>query len=259
MSEYVRRPKWHADLLALVMVAAVVALTLVFPPLKQRGTMVLFTGAVAVAAWYGGWRPALIATCTSVLFVAWYVLPPHNSPWITDPWDWARLATFVLVAVVISSLYTARERAEERLRTSEQRLMTALEYANMGAWEMDMSTGQFWWSPGLEQILGRAPGSFSLTYEGFIAYVHPEDRDFVERAVTHTLDRGTSFSIEHRIVRPDQAVRRVNTRGRIFYGASGRCERIVAVAVDVTSDAGGEPPQAAAQVGAAVGANSARA
>ncbi len=95
------------------------------------------------------------------------------------------------------------------------------------AWDHDVATGDFWWSPNLEAIFGRPPGSFSRTFEGFFGYIHPEDQDFVSRAITQTMEQGTDYEIEHRIVRPDGSVKQIHTRGRIFYNQQHEVERMV--------------------------------
>ncbi|HEV7301076.1 MAG TPA: PAS domain-containing protein [Tepidisphaeraceae bacterium] len=215
-------------------VGLALAICLFSPTLQQRGAFMLFLAAVAISAFYGGAKQGLFAIALSVLAGAYFVLTPANSISILNVEDMTRLIVFVLVATLLICLQVSRERAERSLRESEQRLSVALQATKMGVWDANLRRGDFWWSPSLEEIFGRAPGQFSQTYEGFYGYVHPEDRDFVSRAVTRTVDEGTDYEIEHRIVRPDGTVRWINTRGRILYGDAGATDRIVGVAQDIT-------------------------
>jgi len=215
-------------------VGLALAVCLFSSTLQQRGAFMLFLAAVAISAFYGGAKQGLLAISLSVLAGVYFVLTPINSISVLNVEDITRLIVFVLVATLLICLQVARERAEQSLRESEQRLSVALQATKMGVWDANLRRGDFWWSPSLEEIFGRAPGEFSETYEGFYGYVHPEDRDFVSRAVTRTVDEGTDYEIEHRIVRPDGTVRWINTRGRILYGDAGSTDRIVGVAQDIT-------------------------
>lgn len=222
--------------LAIGTILAAVALASVAPSLRERGVFMLFVGAVSLTAWYGGWRPAIVCiVCAAIAAVTW-ALPDPGVRWITEPADILRLMLFVFVSVLISVQHTAQNRAARQLESSERRLKLALEYARMGVWEWNLRTGAFWCSSSLEQLFGCMPGKFSPTYETFMGYVHPDDRDFLQRAVTHVLgDEGMDFEIEHRFLRADQSVCWTVTRGRVFYDAAGRPERIVAVAWDVSN------------------------
>jgi PAS domain-containing protein len=105
----------------------------------------------------------------------------------------------------------------------------------MATWEKNLRTGEFWWSPGLEEMFGRTPGTFHHSYEDFLGYIHPDDRSFVQNAFTRSMESGVEFEVEHRILRPDQGERWIITRGQmVFNDRTGRPERLLAVAVDVT-------------------------
>ena len=148
--------------------------------------------------------------------------------------DVIRLTLFLFVASLISILYESRAVAHASLRRSEDRLKLALEAAGMVVWEHDMTARTGWCSEGFADVFGSQPVRFSSTYEGYLSYIHPQDRDFVERAITHTIDNRIDYEIEHRIVKPDKSVRWVSTRGRITYAESGRVERMTGVVWDVT-------------------------
>lgn len=93
---------------------------------------------------------------------------------------------------------SARKRAEEALRESEADLKRAQAVAHIGSWRVDVRSGELSWSDECYRIFGISPGS-PLTYEGFLAAVHPDDRQHVDRAWTMAL-RGEPYDVEHRIV-----------------------------------------------------------
>jgi len=222
---------------AILSVVAAALITHITPFLHRQAPagprLTLFLTAVALTTWYGGMLPGLIATGFSMLVADYFLFPPTFS-FQTNSEQGIHLFTFAFLAILMGSLHTAGLNKERSLRNVQQRLRTALESARMGAWDYNMLTDDFWWSDGLEAIFGRAPGVFSQTYEGFFSYIHPDDRDFFTHAITKTIQDGMDYEIEHRIVRPDQSLRWISTRGRVFYGKDGRADRIIGVAVDIT-------------------------
>lgn len=233
------RFKSFAPYLIAVASVAVVAMVLhFFPWLFVRGAFAMLLGCVFISTWFGGWRSGIVAIVLSAFLSAFMMEPAGFS--VSDSKDWIRLGIFTLVASMIAGLHASRSAAVESARISEQRLTTALDAARMGAWDKNLKDHSFWWSAGLKEIFGRTPGSFLPTYDDFLGYIHPEDRQFVSNAFTRSAEQGTEFEIEHRIVRPDGGERWIITRGKILYDAFGNPERLLGVAVDVTERRIGE-------------------
>lgn len=80
--------------------------------------LVVFAVAVMVSAWYGGWKPGLVATAFAVLVSAWFSLTGIHSPA-----EYRRLiihlTLFVFVALLICSFNAALRSAQDGLRRSE--------------------------------------------------------------------------------------------------------------------------------------------
>ncbi len=93
---------------------------------------------------------------------------------------------------------TARKWAEEQLRRSEQDLNRAQAVAQTGSWRLDVRRDELLWSHETHRIFG-IPDGTPMTYETFLAAVHPEDREYVDRKWTVAL-RGEPYDIEHRIL-----------------------------------------------------------
>jgi PAS domain S-box-containing protein len=93
---------------------------------------------------------------------------------------------------------TARKWAEEQLRRSEQDLNRAQAVAQTGSWRLNVRRNELLWSKETYRIFGIPDGTL-MTYETFLAAVHPADREYVDRQWTAAL-RGEPYDIEHRIV-----------------------------------------------------------
>lgn len=129
---------------------------------------------------------------------------------------------------------TERKRTEEALRQSEASLAEAQRIAHLGNWERNTQTGELRWSDEVYRIFGVAPQEFGATYEAFLSYVHPDDRNDVKQSLADASSGGKSYNIEHRIIRPDGTTGVVHERAEIILDALGEPTRIIGTVLDIT-------------------------
>ncbi len=129
---------------------------------------------------------------------------------------------------------TERKVAERALSASEERLAIATNSAGLGTWDADLTTGRLVWSTRQEELFGFEPGGFGGTMQDLYGRVHPEDRDGLERAITHARDSRNSYHHEYRIALPEGGIRWIAGYGRHYYDESGTAVRMAGVAQDVT-------------------------
>jgi len=215
----------------LITVGAAAYLTHRVPGLQNRSALFLFLAAVICSTRLGGWASGLFATILSVVVTTYFL----SHSFRIQSADIFPLGIFLFIALAILSLHAARGRSDMALRASEQRLLLALDTAHMGVWDYNLLTRKFWWSKTLEVIYGRTSGDFPPTYGRFFGFIHFDDQPMFNRAITRTIDEGTDYEVDHRIILPDQSIRWVNTRGRVFFNQDSRAERIVGVATDITA------------------------
>lgn len=120
------------------------------------------------------------------------------------------------------------------LLASEERLRVALEAGRMGTWEWSIPTSRVVWSPNLEALHGRAPGSFKGTFEDVLSDVDPEDHQRLINTVQTALSQRTNYQIEYRIRTLQGELRWVEARAKLFCDADGQPLRMVGVCMDVT-------------------------
>jgi PAS domain S-box-containing protein len=131
--------------------------------------------------------------------------------------------------------YDLSERAqqEEALRESEERLQLAYEASGMGAWDLDLATGEAIWTPQLYALLGIDP-SLPASAELFFRHVHPDDQKGLRAAFDRSIETGDIFEASFRIQRADGAIRHLSGRGRIVRREAGVPMRMLGVNFDVT-------------------------
>jgi len=129
---------------------------------------------------------------------------------------------------------TERHRAEEALRRSEALLSEAQQIARLGNWNWNVAAGTLYWSDEAFRIYGLQPGALRPTYEIFLSYVHPDDRDMVQRVVDDALRSKALYSVEHRVLRADGRLAVVRVQGKVFRDRRGRPERVAGTCQDIT-------------------------
>jgi PAS domain S-box-containing protein len=144
--------------------------------------------------------------------------------------------TFLFLAAAVQE----RRTAAEALRQKEQQLSVALDAANMGAWNYDLSTTAVQWSSNLEDLHGLERGTFGGTFNDFLKDVHADDRQRVLDALTHNIQEGAQHEIEYRIVLPDNSIRWVEGKGQVIRDDKGKTIRMTGVCMDVTERKRGE-------------------
>jgi PAS domain-containing protein len=92
-----------------------------------------------------------------------------------------------------------------------------------------LGTGQVRWSASPEKLHGLEPGTFARPIEAVVAEVHPDDRQRFHQTVNRALRTGKPYAIEYRAIGPDGVIRRLQARGRVFYDAEGKPERLLGV------------------------------
>lgn len=126
-------------------------------------------------------------------------------------------------------------RSLKELHRAEERFVLAQQLAQIGSWDWDIQSGDLFWSTEVFRIFGLRPNEISPTYEGFLGFVHPEDRGDVVAAVEASLaDPEKGYDIKHRIVKPDGHVRIVREIGKAECGRDGTPRLMVGSVQDIT-------------------------
>src|SRR5438067_1021664 len=98
--------------------------------------LVVFAVAIMVSAWYGGWKPGLVATSFALTVSAYFSLAGIHS---ASEYRKAiiHLALFVFVALLICSFNAALRSAQEGLRRSEMNFRSLVTNAPYGICRCD--------------------------------------------------------------------------------------------------------------------------
>jgi PAS domain S-box-containing protein len=222
-----------------VLVLVVVALAVILFGSDFQYAYPLFPVAM-FAAYRLGARGAAVANVTVAVVVAFFTVRGLGPFVVATATAIESLFLFqVFVALLtITTLSSAavlaeRRRAEAELRLSEAHLAAAQSVAQLGSWRWDVAENRVVWSDELYRIYGLDRTTFQATLEAFLERVHPEDRERVAGAVGRALTERGAFQLDERIVRPDGAVRVLESRGTVLSGLD-RGVVMIGVCQDVT-------------------------
>jgi PAS domain S-box-containing protein len=126
------------------------------------------------------------------------------------------------------------KRAEEALRTSEERLRLAQWAAHIGTFDVNLRTGVDIWPPETEALYGLPPGGFGGTLSAFEDLIHPQDRERILNLTQEMIKTGQPTEGEWRVVWPDGSVHWIAGRGQVFMNDSGEPVRMLGVNIDIT-------------------------
>src|ERR1700738_172202 len=165
--------------------------------------------AVIVAAWFGGFGPALLAITLALLAFHYYLVPPINSfTWKHDLFavgisEVPRLILFSITSLLVAFLIAAQRKATETLRRSgddlqvaiedQKRIAAALLHSEMylteaqrlsrtGSFGWNVSSGEIFWSRETFRIF-QCDRATKPTLEVIVQRVHPEDRAAVRKTL----------------------------------------------------------------------------
>jgi PAS domain S-box-containing protein len=163
-----------------------------------------------------------------------FLLPPGAEMWAEAQSNPVRDADGGVTWNGIVTDITARKRAEEALRASEERFRAMFEVAPVGIAQADPATG-LWLAVNPKMCAITGYTREELLRKKISELTHPDDREH-DRALFEEVVRGeaASYRIEKRYIRKDGSVAWVNINMVTLRDASGRPTRTLAMIEDVT-------------------------
>ena len=130
---------------------------------------------------------------------------------------------------------TDRNKADEALRTSEERYALAMEGAGEGLWDWDISKDTVYLSRRLREFFGREETSQEVSSSFWIERIHVEDRDrYRAGLISHIKGEIDHFECEFRMRNAAGEYRWVLDRGIALHDDSGQAHRMAGSVHDIT-------------------------
>ncbi|GHO78294.1 hypothetical protein KSD_60650 [Ktedonobacter sp. SOSP1-85] len=118
-------------------------------------------------------------------------------------------------------------------RMSDASLQLALAASGVGMWEWDCLTHHLLWTDQEKALFGWSTEA-PATHERFLAALHPDDRERVDRMIAQALAEPREYFTDYRVIWPDGSVHWLSDRARSIADAQGNLVRLVGATVDIT-------------------------
>jgi PAS domain S-box-containing protein len=140
-----------------------------------------------------------------------------------------------LLARVEANLQLGQLRQQAR-RESEDRLRLAIESAQLGTWDFNPIAGKLTWDDRCKAMFGLSPDA-EISYEVFLAGLHPDDRDRLHQAVQWAIhpDSGGKLDTEYRTLGIEDGKERwIAAKGQAYFDSAGEAVRFIGTVLDIT-------------------------
>ena len=125
--------------------------------------------------------------------------------------------------------------AVEKLRESEERYALAMQGANDGLWDWDLTSNEVYWSDRWKAMLGCEDVPVGSSPEEWFTRVHRDDVAGVKEALASHLATGAGFyQSEHRMLHRDGTYRWMLCRGAAIRNEAGEATRLAGSLTDIT-------------------------
>lgn len=126
-------------------------------------------------------------------------------------------------------------KVNEELRKQRERYALAVEGSSDGIWDMDLITGEHYFSPRWKELLGYQDTELQNKTITFEQLLHPEDRGVTLQAMEDFIAAGdTIWDREFRLQHKDGSYRWIHARGKAFLDQQGRVCRMAGSHTDIT-------------------------
>jgi PAS domain S-box-containing protein len=125
---------------------------------------------------------------------------------------------------------------EENIKAVDERLNEAQQLAKMGSWEWIIADNQIFWSDELYRIFDIDRNDFIANYEGYLCFLHPEDKERVNAIVASCLETYEPFSYECRIITGNGTNKMIYAKGRAILNEKNELVKMQGIAQDITEN-----------------------
>lgn len=131
---------------------------------------------------------------------------------------------------------TERHEVAMELQDTNLRMQIATDAAEIGIWELDLSSNKLTWDIWMCRLYGISEESFNGNYHAWENALHPDDREHTVTTFQQALDTFMPFCTRFRIVRPDGEIRYLQVHASAILDKYGKAERVIGVNYDVTEE-----------------------
>ena len=146
----------------------------------------------------------------------------------------SRLIPAVKKALRDAEEHKKRKQAEHALKESQERLSLAQKVGNIGSWDYDIKNNKLNWSKQAYIQFGLIPDEIKPSNEIFQKFIHPDDKDKINKAVAETFEHDVPYSMDAKMLRADGSEWYMHTQGKVIRDDNGNPVRFIGIQQDIT-------------------------
>jgi two-component system, sensor histidine kinase and response regulator len=184
-----------------VAVSLLMVAYLLHPVMGVKALYLTFCPAVMIAAYFGGFRPGLLATVLSAVAADYFFIEPLYDLWIDTPEDLLAVGSFVLVGTFLSGVCEALHRSRCRVVNSERRYAVTLSSIGDAVIATDKQARVTFLNPVAEELTGwSSVDATGQPLSEVFRIVNEETRQPVEDPGAKVLRMGTIVGLANHTV-----------------------------------------------------------
>lgn len=227
------RPVWAAYLVALLLTASAIGVRHMLDGLGDGIVpFVVFYPVVLACTLFGGRGPGILSLVVSGFAVSVFWLEPRGIISLSPP-SFLNLVLFIITNSIIIAVGHRLRTTHFRLRQNEARLNLSQDVGRIGIWDLDLKSGDLWWSPSMYPLTGISPGTVP-TVGAIVERVDPADYERVMAMFEAAKSGVTRLDVEFRFNRDDGTPIWLAGRAELFRDAQGNPSRLLGINFDAT-------------------------
>ena len=136
---------------------------------------------------------------------------------------------------LIDEVHQKEALATKRSLELSTKLLLATQVARIGIWEYSLQTCKFTADDVLFSLYGITASDFDGSYEAWMQFIHPDDKERVHGEFQNALATTEDFDMVFRIVRHDQSVHFIKAVALVEKNAEGNPVRLIGTNQDITA------------------------
>lgn len=237
-------PPWKSVELGLLALASLGVVMLILGGYWSSNGDLAFLFAPWLLPYWAALRfsPAIVSMITallafSILSAAAYGRGPFSA--VADYSEAIEIQVFLIFALspalLLASVERERRNNQGLARRNEERLELALDAAQMGTWDWDVSADRVTLCEASKKMFGHLSSKESFSIRAFLDVVHADDRTMLLHVLTSAIEGAGVYEVEFRMLSHDQEVRWIMGKGKVVTDVRSHTNRLVGVHLDITA------------------------
>ncbi|MBL4592232.1 MAG: PAS domain S-box protein [Flavobacteriales bacterium] len=128
-----------------------------------------------------------------------------------------------------------KRKAESKLIHDEERLRLLVDSVDVGLYDSNYNTGEYYYSSGYARMLGYNKKGFKLSFSNWVKRIHPEDRDRIIKKYNTVDFNEQNYQMEYRIKHKEGHYLWILSKGRVIEkDRNGKPLRTAGTHTDIT-------------------------